>query len=231
MKITEITEDTESDQIKSDIIASEQQERRKLLTEYVGIELFAKEHCRPYLKEIGGFENAVFRYPLCRGMVGFSFSPGTYSEVIDVNQNRKPTDTPEGMQVLIDDWFQSNFGTRFRQTSLHVTGNIVAASTYAGAAGPVVIIPMGEYHYAYSEKYTDLFKELVNVNIQVPRKMSPEGTLQYYRTIVNEFMNKGEYKSDIGLLHAIQKGHEIMVSCQKALAIQHKFLYDLVRKR
>jgi len=222
MKINEVIfEDTATD-------------KRALLTEYAGIQLFTKEHCQPYLKEIGGFENAVFRLPLYRGILGLNFDPGTYSKVITVNQNREPTDTPAEMQVLIDDWFQRRFGIRFRQTSLHTTGNLMTATQYTSVvSGPLVVIPMGNFHYAYSEVYKDLYQALQRFNTKPPENgkgMSYTELEQFYKDRITEFMETGDYRFDKDLSRAIQNGNEIMISCKKALVIQWSFLKALVTK-
>jgi len=210
------------------------EEKRELLTEYAGIKMFAEEQCQPYLKEIGGFENALFRTPMYRGMMSLTFPKGQYSSVVNIRQDRQPTDTPPMLQSLIDDWFQHHFSIRFRQTSLHCTGLMSTARAYSSTmVGPVIVLPMGDYHYAYSEVYNDLYQSLHDFGIKLPNSgkgMSRDDTLSFYENRIIEFMDAGHYQVDHGLTHAIQSGAEIMISGRKALIVQQKFLKALVTR-
>lgn len=215
-----------------EIITEDSDTKKELLKEFAGIKMFAEEQCQPYLQEIGGFDAAIIDYPMYRGMIGLTFEEGTYAKVLTVNQNRVPTDTPEGVQSLIDDWFQKNYDVRFRQTSLHCTGRIQTAAAYAASIiGPLIVIPMGEYHYAYSAQYRDLFIALGKIKYAIPNRgigMTPEQVTEYYQDKIDDFMNEGDYRVDDNIRGAIAAETEIMLSCKKALVIQQRLLKILV---
>jgi len=215
-----------------EIITEDSDTKKELLKEFAGIRMFAEEQCQPYLQEIGGFDAAIIDYPMYRGIEKIEFPPGSHAKTVIVNQNRIPTDTPEGVQILIDDWFQERVGVRFRQTSLHCTGRFDIAISYSGmATGALIVIPMGEYHYAYSAQYRDLFVALGKFNYKPPNGgagMSVHEAEQFYKARINEFMDSGDYRFDTNIRGAIFSGTEIMLSCKKALVIRQKFLKKLV---
>ena len=215
-----------------EFINEESDTKRELMLEYAGIKMFAEKYCRPYLQEIGGFENVVFTRPLYRGIKGLTLEPNTYSKVVNVNQDRKPTDTPETVQGLIDDWFEQHFGVRLRKTSLHCTGRLNFAHSYSDRAGPFIVIPMGEYHYAYSETYKDMYIALAKSEFRPPtgwKSMTADTVNTHFKDKINKFMTAGNYQFDNNLIAAIDSGHEIMLQCKKALVIQQSFLATLVK--
>lgn len=219
--------------MKVNEIIFEEDEKRQLLVEYAGIELYANDHCQPYLNKVGGFKNAVFVNPMYRGMSDLSFDKGTHSKVINVNQNRQPTDTPIGIQTLIDDWFEDEYGVRFRQTSLHCSGNIVTALAYSdNRKDPLIVLPIGNFNYCWSLIVRDMFDDLGAFEYSQPGGdigSSRERIKTWNKDKVDAFMNRSNYRVNEGLVTAIKSQNEIMVSCREALVIQHSFLRTLVR--
>ena len=218
--------------MKINEVICEDTDKRAMLVEYAGIQSFAEEYCKPYLNEIGGFKNAIFVHPLYRGIAGLNFKKNEYSTVIKVDQNRTPTDTPPAMQNEIDNWFEDKAGVRFRQTSLHCTGNIDTADSYSVDKGPLIVLPMGNFNYCWSTIYRDMFSSLANESITagVVQGGTKQRLMLWTKDDIIKFMENGNYQANTGLVPAINSKKEIMISCKKALVVQQKFISNLVSK-
>jgi len=107
--------------------------------------------CRPFLAAV----DYDLRDPLVRGV---QIAP-TSIVAVKTNKNRKPVDMPQIVTDAIDDYFQETTGVRWRTTSVFATSNEHAAMFY----GPLyAVFPIGEFHYCWSQRVSDLFNNLDN---------------------------------------------------------------------
>jgi len=178
-----------------------------------------KKYCQPYLNEVGGIKEALLIRPLFRGMRGLVFDPPIAR--ISVNQNRQPVDMEPGIQKIIDDWFSERTKVRFRQQSLFCSGDITTAKIYQEEEiGPLIVVPIGPYHYTWSPTYRDLYDEInwSSITVYVP-STKDEPTVEEK---IDELLTKGNYQFDTGIREAIDSNHEIMLACKQAYVIKYR---------
>jgi len=168
---------------------------------------YIREHCQQYLDEVGGLRNALSKLPLWRGISRYEF--GTDVAVITpVPQNRKPTATDLSIQTLADDWFQEQFGIRFRQSSVFCTGMYEDARSYQYPGGTtLIVLPVGDYDYCWSPIITDLYTVL-------PTAQDIEDG-----SVVSEYLDRGKYKFNTELVRGIESTNEIMLHCKQVMMI------------
>lgn len=140
------------------------------------------------------FENL----PFIRGVSRSSQHPFVES----TPTNRKPRDIEITLHEAADLWFLRRFGVRFRSQSIFVTSLQVVASAY----GPSVfrILPLSEYRYCWSKKTSDLLSILKGANV----------------VDVPSLLDAAQYV-DTDLEGAHRAGHEVMLHCEKYVAIPH----------
>lgn len=117
--------------------------------------------CSPYLNRIGGLKNALFQTPLYRGfrtndLTANHITKNTTIQSIPTRLDRRPKDTPEITHNLIDNWFEKATGFRFRSSSVFTSSLKFQAFEYGN---PYIVIPAGEFHYCWSELYSDMYEE------------------------------------------------------------------------
>lgn len=113
------------------------------------------------------------------------------NKIIDIKpirNDRYPKDTPPEIHEKFDDMFFSEFGVRYRQSSIFVTGKRSDADSYGDNI--YGIFPVGtNYKYIYSPYITDLYSEMVD-----------SGDNSYLGWDVNELaydiQENGSYDSD-----------------------------------
>lgn len=77
---------------------------------------------------------------------------------IEYPEDRKPVSIEPNEQIIIDDYFESVFGVRFRKRSLFCTGDLNTASQYKQSNGEVRSIrPMGDFQFCWSKNSHDLY--------------------------------------------------------------------------
>jgi len=169
---------------------------------------YIKLHCQKYLDEIGGIENALKDHPLWRG-VSESFSRQEWARIIPVRQDRRPTNTDPKLQIVIDDWFQSKTGIRFRQSSAFCTGFYGDARSYQSTGGSTpIVLPVGDYDYCWSPNIGDLF-----IACQRGDSFMTVDEKAY------EALEGGDYRFNTDLIEGIQSGNEIMLHCKSVMII------------
>lgn len=180
------------------------------------------KYCQPYLSEVGGIDNALFKTPLYRGLTSFLHSDVA---VADVKQDRRPLDTPLVVHDMINSWFYKKTGIYFRSTAAFCTGSWSVAHGFTKNDGPVaIVLPIGNYHYCWSKTYRDAYEDLGRFIVKYNKtagsdKERTTAWLQKHPTKLDLFLNKGKYTLDLGLKSAIASGNEIMFSCKKLLLI------------
>lgn len=183
----------------------------------------------PYLKKVGGFENAVFKKPLFRGVNFFMHDP---IKTVEVEQNRKPIDTPEPIHNIINSWFLKRTGIPFRSASVFCTGDWTEARGYARGEGHVVtIMPVGEFNYCWSPVYDDMYEDLGHYVYKLDqisganRDKTTDFLLKNPSNITN-FLMKGKYQVNKGLIQAIAAKKEVMINCQQVMVISQDWINE-----
>ena len=198
---------------------------------YEQVKAMIQKSCGPYLKKIGGFENAVFKKPLFRGVNFFMHDPVKF---VNVDQNRKPVDMPEPIHNLINDWFVKRTGIPFRSASVFCTGDWLEARGYVRDEGSVVtVLPVGNFNYCWSPVYDDMYEDLgnyvydLNNNAGSIRELTTQFLLKNPSNITN-FLMKGKYKVNTGLANAIASKKEVMINCEQVAVISQDWVnqYD-----
>lgn len=137
---------------------------------------------------------------------------GNNPVIISTNKNRQPKDMPIHLHNQADKWFETEFGIRYRSQALFVTSSKFIATQYAKDKDSQYvfrIIPLGSYKFCWSSNHADLLAYL-----QVEKNMS-----------ITEFLNKANY-SESALKAAHDSGHELMLFCEKYIAIPCTLLLD-----
>jgi len=199
---------------------------------------FIKKNCQPVLRELNSQETPPLLY---RGIK--SNDPifiGT------VRKNRRPKDTGIEYHNLFNNSFFKLFGWKPRSEGLFVSGEVWSTKSYGDT---YIIFPMGDFKFIYSPNVIDLYVELQNItnyddfiyklkikNKAVLSKEWREGEFGYnskqkrygmikkYPEIMNAFI-KGEY-TDKNFIEGILSRTEIMINCDKYVAIEKKFYND-----
>lgn len=181
-----------------------------------------KKECQPYLKETNG--KLVFDLCLWRGIKNIH-ADGIY----DVRKDRLPKDTKPVIHDLMDEYFVKNFGTSFRKAALFATGDAVMAHVH----GPThAIFPIGKYSYIWSKRAHDIFTilpfELSSAIIFLTNRKEQnkitdkeEQQLKDSKEKFMEWMDGMDYNDD-GLLRGIETGCEIMIACDKYIAVPRR---------
>jgi hypothetical protein len=130
----------------------------------------------------------------------------SFPSVHEVRKDRKPRDAAPAFHKIADDWFNAKFGIRYRSQALFVTSREFTAKHYATSDNHVMrIVPLTEYRYCWSPQVIDL----LFLSKQVEQKSVAE---------IQESLVALDYRED-GLAQAHAKGHEVMLFCDRYIAI------------
>lgn len=236
MKIKDIiNEDAESDAIEQDINWSEQNRMNIMKTSLLELSSLANRTAQPYLTQVGGIENALFNYPLYRGVNVADHNALDIPEdhpfnTINIRKDRNPKDTPKNVSAAIDDWFEERTNIRIRRQSLFCFGREGKASNYGAT---VVVIPMGNFSYCWSKEYGDMYESMEHF-VDSMRDGDEYGTPFSLKekmkqvfddyNYVNDFMSNGNYQFNKGLLDGIKSAHEMMLIADKAIVVNSNWL-------
>lgn len=160
---------------------------------------------------------------------------------ITVNKNRKPVDTDSVVHYYADEWFNRQFGKRFRSTSIFTTGSLSQSSTYDF---PHVVFIKGDYDFCWSPYVKDFY---INYGI-LPRIIQEAARInkkpvEYYENQLEQGnITREQLISDlidIVLPHAgyrttnygkaVNSHVEIMFECDAYYAIESVFYRDKVQ--
>ena len=126
--------------------------------------------------------------------------------VKNVRKDRKPRDMKIEIHNILDEVFYEKFGIKARSQTIFTTPNYNQTKTYTGTAGSAYIIfPMGEYEIIWSDRIYDLYGEIVGMYSKTKKDFS-------------EFV--GEYYQKGNLCNAIRSKTEIMLYCNRYVAIK-----------
>lgn len=190
------------------------------------------KYCQPYLKELNwDIETAL---ELRRGMKG---QDQTFF-VNNTHTNRKPTDTPQVVHDFIDQWFEQNFGCKFRSTGMFATGEQSSASYYGF---PYKVFPIGRFKYVWSPNVKDLYGRLQNrISSKLQHSMNRIDNQEqlYYdqQDVIEEVLHEVDYR-DHSLDQAIESHAEIMFCVDQYFALklnnkrEHLFFQQQLQKQ
>ena len=106
-----------------------------------------KKNCKPYLMKYSSVK--IYR--------GMHNKESIVHKTVHL-QNRTPANTPQAIHDLLNDAFIAEFGHPFRN-ALFGIGDLVTAKNYGN---PYVIIPEGNFHYAWSPVIRDMYDMFEN---------------------------------------------------------------------
>lgn len=178
------------------------------------------DQCQPYLRDLRAVKIKKLMYSGRRYTVDHGIK--------NVRTDRRPSDTDIKTHNLMDDLFFEKFGFRARSNAVFTTGDATTASQY----GTIFSIwPIGGYKFIYSPAVPDLY-----MHLQKPSAWSPKGILKNIQKLFasddQDMTNKlkilvDTYKHD-SIHNAIKSNSEIMINCEKYLAVNHKYTYRLI---
>ncbi len=174
---------------------------------------FVLQHCKPWIDELGGWDNALYALPAYRGVHSGALMRDRIT-VLPCPVNRAPKDTEYNLHKSLDDRFLKDFGVRYRSNAFFVTGSIGIAKEFGN---PAVLCPMGPYSYCWSPRIADLYVTLEEVPIDEIR--TPD-------ELVDHLMYIGDYK-DSELIDALRSTNEIMLHCKEAVLIPMDIINDI----
>lgn len=124
----------------------------------------------------------------------------------EVRSDRRPRDSSFAFHAAADDWFYRRFGVRYRTHAVFVTSRTLTATAYAASPAHVMrVVPLTHYRYCWSPKVSDL---LFKAN-----EFAAADT-----AAINNFLDSADYQ-ERGLEEAHAAGHEVMVHCDRFVAI------------
>ena len=171
--------------------------------------------CKPFLSQIN-FD--VHTYRMWRGLS--KVFPNSIS-IVKCPKNRYPRDTMTDIHDAANNYFQQEFGIKFRSDSFFVTGSEKEAAMYGLEAGGTeyMIFPRGPFQFCWSPVLNDFYQgteEGLNWPDDFdPEEMDGDEVDAWYEQHVFEFCKHARYTSH-QLQNAILSTHEIMVHCQTA---------------
>ena len=120
--------------------------------------------------------------------------------------NRRPKDSPIEFHNVADRWFYSRFGVLYRSQALLLTSRKLTASAYAATPAHVMrILPLSDYRYCWSPNAVDLLFAATKLKDASPSEIEDHLTSLGYR--------------EDGLAEAHATGHEVMLHCDRYIAI------------
>ena len=132
--------------------------------------------------------------------------PTDRAYVMTPRSDRRPKNSSLHFHQIADNWFRSHFGIAYRSEGVFVMSKIVSATAYAATPDHVVrIVPLSKYQYCWSPQISDL---LFAANRMAD---SPANDIESY-------LDTAEYRED-GLQEAYDSGNEVMLHCERYIAI------------
>ena len=187
-----------------------------------------KANCQPFLKESGFSYNNMDDSTLWRGVSGHIQLPAFSTQ--KVKTNRGPTDSSKEIHEVLDNYFKSKFGIKFRSNAVFTTGRCHVAEEYGDA---FIVFPIGEYKYIWSPKILDAYRFFDNKKSKENRSDEnrhgygdithalnltsplPPADSDEYTEIIKKYLEKVNPYIDHDLKKALGDGDgpEIMVHC------------------
>jgi hypothetical protein len=181
-----------------------------LIPNEMDIQAYAKTlqlDCAPYL--------ANYSQPVYRG-IGLNSVSVEFGEY-PCPRNRKPRNSDPLVSEIADDWFQANFGIKFRSNAVFATGSAKEAAGY----GPVYeLFPAGQYVFCWSERVTDFTFEISDQITEVGMTPLQDDDPDAEHTVVSMLDICGYTTSNWD--EAVRSNNEIMIHCEGYFAVARK---------
>jgi hypothetical protein len=124
----------------------------------------------------------------------------------EIRRDRRPKDTSIEFHKVADGWFHSYFGVPYRSQALFLTSGKLTAQAYAATHEHVMrILPLSDYRYCWSPNVVDL--------LFTAKKLAGAS-----RSDIEDHLVSLGYRED-GLVEAHAAGHEVMLHCERYIAI------------
>lgn len=124
----------------------------------------------------------------------------------ETRRNRRPKDTSIEFHDIADGWFRSRFGVPYRSQALLLTSRRFTAQAYAATPAHVMrILPLSPYRYCWSPNAVDLLFAAKKLEGASPSEVEAHLAALGYR--------------EDGLTEAHTSGHEVMLYCEKYIAV------------
>lgn len=173
------------------------------------------DDCEPYLSQHSKF----YIMPLFRGT--------RQSETVDIKQirsNREPKDMPRHITQLLDQWFEQQFGIRFRTNAMFATGDQSAASSY----GPrlTAVYPIGQFDFLWSPNVPDLYnvmwhqvREILGIGSSRSMFSLTKEQFEIVQQQLPERLQQLDFKFNEQLSKAVASNNEVMISGDKYYSV------------
>lgn len=202
---------------------------------------FIRQHCGKWLAEIGRPNYVFYR--------GAKLAdPVDTAKVLPIPKNRPPRDSTPIQNAAFIAMIKAAGGVANRFNSAFVTSKFSSATEYGDV---YVFMPIGDFHYTWSTEWADWTRDLKSQDIirwlkpEIRQRFkAPEGSYDEYsikmlpdplermRIVSNPDSFVREVDSvivaDKGLPNARLARHEVMVSAEMGLYIDHTFYSKLV---
>lgn len=193
-------------------------------SEYMGKDLIKRiiADCRPYFDLIN---NDVDNLKLYRGLQMASVTKRAEEVaksvyIADVRKDREPLNTPVRLHKLIDSWMEENLGSKFRSQSIFCCGNYYTAMSFGT---PHVIIPIGEFKYAWSPYLEDLYSDVEEI-AHAANKANCDWDHAEHQAL--HTLNNADYRTNnLKLAISEYDKNEIMIECDRYYIIARN-VYD-----
>lgn len=213
---------------------------KQFITEPLSLAQFAKQiktDCATWLSQFGDvklYRGINLPDPMVREITVSGLTNNDERVYIGaVRNNRKPRDITSTATSILDNFFKSEVGVPLRSASLFTVKRYNIAESYGSA---VVILPIGEYHYAWSPYLPDPYSLLVGRSASNELKLLlktvlPQVTKKYkHISVIGDILFDnvaaayaltlipGIWRYDTGLRECHQN-NEIMLVCDKYYAL------------
>lgn len=132
--------------------------------------------------------------------------PSDRPSLLTPRHDRRPKNSSIAFHEIADRWFERRFGVRYRSQGVFITSGLLSATTYAASPAHVMrVVPLSDYRFCWSPRVSDL---LFGAN-----KFDKSSTDE-----IEVYLDSADYR-DHGLQEAHDAGHEVMLHCERYIAI------------
>lgn len=134
---------------------------------------------------------------------------------------RNPRDTDLLVHEIVDEWFNNNFGHRYRSNKAVFTTHAFEGANQFGQ--PALVFPKGHFEYCWSPNVEDLTSELhyalkaANLGSRpthVYRYSTPP--IEEYESVIGSLLSKSGYiTNNLQKVYTSGKMPEVMIHCDK----------------
>lgn len=188
------------------------------------------ENCKPFLNDMGGFKEFLYR--------GMNKRVDTGIVELSTSKDRMPVDTKRKAHEKLDIFFKNRYGWKARSENVVFAFGSPTPARHYGI--PYLIFPIGKYEYLWSKQVFDLTNTFAAYAADwIIRNMGAEylndthvqnlPNMKEYDTLIDEFSDellstyiKGK-SGDRGIYDAAKSGNEVMIHCDKYYLVDIKF--------